>query len=390
MELIIEDGVKEVIDFAYEGNRDIDRVFIPATVEKIGTAAFKGCVNICDVEFEDGSKSLEIGKSAFEGCESLREIELPGRANRFLRACFKNSGLEILTIGHEGDFIANQDPEKFAGCADEIALNAVIEEERLERVQKLLRHTRNEHHFPVSELLVKLQEKTKDGEDVDTAKLRQLYDRMVADAEFPLEKNSNGYRKACDTFSCVEDWRTIDENAVKSMVSGDWAKCVAEIDRGEIFEREWSLGAIMTMRNICANMAGGDFDERKMKSEFYHCFTRIKHHAAFHRLMAMAHPNEFVQLPAINVLVPLYVWLTKENPPTVEQADWCVLSSGVRSALSKMLPDVDVYKAGVFAWFIADAFRKAPAGNPVNQRARQHASQRMKMLSWMREIGLID
>ena len=382
MELIIEDGEKEVNASAYEENTEIDRVFIPATVEKIGTAAFKGCANIFDVEFEDGTKPLEIGESAFEGCKALREIDLPGRANRFLRACFKNSGLESLSIGHEGDFIANQDPEKFAGCPAESALDAVLEEERQERVQKLLHRTRKEHQFPVSDLLMKLHDKAGGAREVDSVALRKLYDHMVADAAFPFDEYSEGYRQACEEFAEVSDWKTLDVSKVKSIVSGTNARRIATIDHGEIFEKEWSADATERVRKVCASVKDADFDERNLRAEFYRCFTRIKHHAAFHRLMAMAHPKEFVQLPAIAVLVPLYVWLTKKNPPTVEQANWCVLSRGVRSALSRMLPDVEFHKTGVFAWFMADAFRNASSDDRAIQKA--------KTLGWMRELGLID
>ena len=137
MELIIENGTLEVKDSEQEGNVELEKVRIPASVTKIGTSAFKGCANLKEVEFEDGPKPLEIGEGAFEGCKALREINLPGRASRFLRACFKNSGLERLSIGRNGDFIASQVPEKFAGCPEEKTLDEVLEQERLRRVEKL-------------------------------------------------------------------------------------------------------------------------------------------------------------------------------------------------------------------------------------------------------------
>ena len=137
MELIIENGTLEVKETEHEGKVELVKVHIPASVTKIGASAFKGCANLKEVEFEDGPKPLEIGEGAFEGCKALREINLPGRASRFLRACFKNSGLERLSIGRKGDFIASQVPEKFAGCPAEKALEEVLEQERLRRVEKL-------------------------------------------------------------------------------------------------------------------------------------------------------------------------------------------------------------------------------------------------------------
>lgn len=142
MELILENGIAEVKASEYEGNGELVKVRIPASVVKIGRSAFKGCVNLKEVEFEDGPKPLEIGESAFEGCKALCEVNLPGRASRFLRACFKDSGLERMTIGQEGDFIASQDLGKFAGCPGEKALNDILETERLRRVRRLIDHPR--------------------------------------------------------------------------------------------------------------------------------------------------------------------------------------------------------------------------------------------------------
>lgn len=137
MELIVENGTTEVKASEHEGNVEMEKVRIPASVVRIGASAFKDCINLKEVTFEDGPEALEIGESAFEGCKSLREINLPGRASRFLRACFRNSGLERLTIGPDGDFIASQVPEKFAGCSAERSLSETLEEERLKRLQRM-------------------------------------------------------------------------------------------------------------------------------------------------------------------------------------------------------------------------------------------------------------
>lgn len=137
MELIVENGTTEVKVSEHEGNVEMEKVRIPASVVRIGASAFKDCINLKEVTFEDGPAALEIGESAFEGCKSLREIDLPGRASRFLRACFRNSGLERLTIGPDGDFIASQVPEKFAGCPAEKSLGETLEAERLKRLQRM-------------------------------------------------------------------------------------------------------------------------------------------------------------------------------------------------------------------------------------------------------------
>ena len=72
--------------FAESGLQSIE---IPASVETIATAAFKGCTALTTVTFEKGSqlKTIEGGYSsssayygAFEGCTSLTSIEIPASA----------------------------------------------------------------------------------------------------------------------------------------------------------------------------------------------------------------------------------------------------------------------------------------------------------------------
>lgn len=137
MELKIEDGITEIKASAYAGNAELERVVIPASVQKIGTGAFKDCILLSSIRIAEGNMPLEIGESAFEGCKALKEIELPARCSRFLNACFKNSGLTKLSIVEQGgDYIA-KGFYLFSGCPGEQTLGTILEDARLARLKGL-------------------------------------------------------------------------------------------------------------------------------------------------------------------------------------------------------------------------------------------------------------
>jgi hypothetical protein len=53
-------------------NSGIETITIPASVEWIGSNAFKGCQNIKTVIFEPGSKLESISKDAFEDSQKVK------------------------------------------------------------------------------------------------------------------------------------------------------------------------------------------------------------------------------------------------------------------------------------------------------------------------------
>ena len=112
--------VKEIADSGFSGTA-ITKVTIPATVEKIGTAAFAYTSDLREVVFEDGSEISEIphgcfGYSsvnkitlpqgvktvrelAFSDCAGLREIILPEGVETICAQTFQNcSSLESVTF----------------------------------------------------------------------------------------------------------------------------------------------------------------------------------------------------------------------------------------------------------------------------------------------------
>lgn len=65
----------EITKDQYSGRTDLTEFIVPEGVKKIGSWAFRNCVNLERVILPDSL--TEIGDSAFGGCKSLREIRIP-------------------------------------------------------------------------------------------------------------------------------------------------------------------------------------------------------------------------------------------------------------------------------------------------------------------------
>lgn len=55
-DVVIPDGVIDVVDMAFKDNYTIEAVFIPASVHSVGRGAFTGCKNLKVVRYvKDGN-----------------------------------------------------------------------------------------------------------------------------------------------------------------------------------------------------------------------------------------------------------------------------------------------------------------------------------------------
>ena len=100
--LVIEDGIKEIEQFAFGDCTGLSSVKIPDSVNTIGEGAFSGCSFLETLHFPDGLHYLapyicqddlqledlhlpkylwSIGACAFSGCGRLKEIEIPNGVN---------------------------------------------------------------------------------------------------------------------------------------------------------------------------------------------------------------------------------------------------------------------------------------------------------------------
>ena len=128
---------------AFSNCSKLTAIEIPANVETIGTAAFKGCTSLATVTFESGSKLKTIGGNyyrynyygAFSDCSKLAAIEIPASVETIGTAAFKGctslatvtfeSRSKLKTIG--GDYYINDRSNYYYGAFSDCSKLAAIE-----------------------------------------------------------------------------------------------------------------------------------------------------------------------------------------------------------------------------------------------------------------------
>ena len=76
----------------------VEKVVIPASVEKIGSHAFDKCKSLKEVIFQEGSRLEKVESFAFYECVNLSTIELPNSVQSIGEGCFSRSGLKTFTF----------------------------------------------------------------------------------------------------------------------------------------------------------------------------------------------------------------------------------------------------------------------------------------------------
>ena len=75
VEVIIEEGLTEIPDSAFDGCDSLERIVIPGSVKRIGFNAFTKCSSLKHVEMSEGL--TEIDNTAFRFCFDLEELRIP-------------------------------------------------------------------------------------------------------------------------------------------------------------------------------------------------------------------------------------------------------------------------------------------------------------------------
>ncbi len=96
-EFTIPDSMTEIPDKMFQSNTSIRKVYIPASVTKIGTDAFDSS-KIEEVVFEDSANGLEIGNYAFYNCQNLVSVKLPYGLKTIGSYAFSKTGLTEIVI----------------------------------------------------------------------------------------------------------------------------------------------------------------------------------------------------------------------------------------------------------------------------------------------------
>lgn len=94
--LVILDGVEEIIPFAFSRKQKLKTVKLPNSLEKIGMNAFESCTHLYSVDL--GRGVTVISDSCFEKCNALKTITLPPQIKKIERAAFMQSGLETISL----------------------------------------------------------------------------------------------------------------------------------------------------------------------------------------------------------------------------------------------------------------------------------------------------
>ena len=74
-DLILQDGITKIGDYAFDGSSYMKSVEMPDTLEIIGIDAFHYCTRLTEVEFPENLGS--IGSYAFNSCSGIKTMELP-------------------------------------------------------------------------------------------------------------------------------------------------------------------------------------------------------------------------------------------------------------------------------------------------------------------------
>lgn len=112
-DLLIPEGVTQIANRAFFGNKRLRSVRIPDTVMKISSFAFAECEELESVELGENVK--RIGERAFEQCGKLKEIFLPDSVRSVHDAAFRNcSGLSRVRLSGQLTSLSNR---TFAGCS---------------------------------------------------------------------------------------------------------------------------------------------------------------------------------------------------------------------------------------------------------------------------------
>ncbi|MDE6411801.1 MAG: leucine-rich repeat domain-containing protein [Clostridia bacterium] len=110
--------VTGIENFAFENNKAITRVNIPAGVTVIGREAFSGCTNLATVKV--GSGLVEIGHAAFSGC-AITEITIPASVTTINTSAFENcANLETVEMLPANLNLLGE--QVFSGCSSLVSI----------------------------------------------------------------------------------------------------------------------------------------------------------------------------------------------------------------------------------------------------------------------------
>ncbi|EJK51408.1 hypothetical protein THAOC_29420 [Thalassiosira oceanica] len=80
-------GLQIIENSAFSQCSSLQQVAIPSSVTELGTGAFKGCINLAEVQFVEGALQV-IGVDAFNGCKAMHQVAIPSNVTKVGKRAF--------------------------------------------------------------------------------------------------------------------------------------------------------------------------------------------------------------------------------------------------------------------------------------------------------------
>lgn len=117
--LQIKEGTVGVANYALYNNSNVNQIYFPHSLKKIGMAAFYGCSALTTVR-DQLSQITEISDYAFYKCANLSNVEISNKVKRIGRSAFYKSGVMSVEISKNVEEIG---PYAYYGCEDLLLLS---------------------------------------------------------------------------------------------------------------------------------------------------------------------------------------------------------------------------------------------------------------------------
>ncbi len=89
--------VRTIAKGAFSGNRNLTKVTMPDTIQRVQGLAFEGCISLRKIHLSNAMTKLI--NTTFNGCIGLREVNIPDGVTALREKTFKDTALERVHIG---------------------------------------------------------------------------------------------------------------------------------------------------------------------------------------------------------------------------------------------------------------------------------------------------